>query len=99
MKRLTKTFNKNGMLYTILERSENYYFASLVLQERPESKRPEYESGRIVKRPDREIKGAKIQAGESIIDNKQFGQHLSEITSKDRDKVYFIFRKFANIDR
>lgn len=80
MKTLDKKFNKNGMSYEILERSETRYFASVSSLE--SGKLCGYETGRIVigKAVDTEIQGKKVKFGsrEHIIGNEQFGQDKFE---------------------
>jgi len=95
MKALPQTFRKNGMVYSILERSTKYYFAKVVPAEYPETKYPEYESGRIVIRPDREIFGRLVEGSENIISNEHFGRHPSEISSRNREKIYSVFRRYV----
>ena len=46
MKKLRKEFRKNDMFYTIIERTENYYFAKVETQKG--TKRPHWECGRIM---------------------------------------------------
>jgi len=102
MKPLKTEFGKNGVLYEILDRSENYYFALL---RSAESDMPiAYESGRIIthKGGKGKLGGKKImfKASENIVSNEQFGRHPSERcgTVKDKEKIHKLFLKHKNED-
>ena len=64
------------MTYTILERSENYYFAGITAFRYPQTKYENYESGRIMR-----VKTI-IKTGETII-REQLIQNSKELSSEE----------------
>ena len=71
MKPLPTEFNKNGMKYKIIDRSETRYLAGVYSLE--SGRLGCYETGRINKNKEREMFGSKIEASESIVGNEAFG--------------------------
>ena len=95
MKTLKEEFKKNDMLYKILERTKNFYFAELRSTET--GRVVSYESGRIVVKKQRIIKGKIIEANEAIVSNEQFGKHPADmaVTVSNREKCHNNYLKYA----
>lgn len=103
MKPLKTEFQKNDMLYKILERTTNFYFAEL--RSTDSGNVVAYESGRIVKNKARTgtFEGVKVkfEEGESIVSNEKFGQHPVDraYIVVNKDKCYQHFLKYARKDQ
>jgi len=70
MQKLKTSFRKNGIVYKLLERTDKTAFFELKL---PTGEMAGYEVSRILVNSEREIKGRKLTASESITSNERFG--------------------------
>ena len=95
MKKLKDEFNKNGINYTILERTDSRYFAELKSME--SGNIVGYETGRI-------LSGKHFQATEEseyIVGNEMFGRDKYEgsYCKKNKDLAYKDFLNGSQADK
>lgn len=99
MKKLKTEFSKNKMQYRILERSKNYYFAEVRSTETGNI--VAYESGRIISHSGYKIHGNKVEPGEHMVGNNEFGRHDADYSAnvKNKEKALKIFKQFSATDQ
>jgi hypothetical protein len=93
MKTLPTEFNKNGMKYRIIDRSETRYLAEVYSLE--SGNLGAYETGRILRHEGFKIGGRDVEAGENIIGNEAFGKDAYEgvMSPKSKDVVVGWFKE------